>query len=154
GTVDAEEIALRRLVDAAAAVVADGACEDLLGAATAATDRVGDVVDGAGAGRQQHRERGIAVDRAEGGQRAVVPAVAAADGEHLGALLAELARDLLDRAERLRDAYDPVAADDVAQDARTLAGAVPVRARMWIDDDADPRHVSDASRGDARGGEL
>src|SRR6266404_4058763 len=140
-SVHAQQVALGGLVDAAPAVVADDSREDLLGAAAPPADRVRDVVDGAGAQRQEERQRRVAVHRAEAGEGAVVAPVAAADREHLRVLRAELARHVLDRRERLRHAHGTVPAHDLGQPPHALRTAVAVRPGVRIDDDADAGHA-------------
>src|SRR5262249_7805136 len=141
GTVHTEDVALGRLVDPTLTVFSDHAREDLLRAASPPADRVRDVVDRARTQREEERQRVVAVHATEAGERAVIAAVAAADREHLGAALAELARHLLDGGERLRHAHLAAPAHDLGQPAHSLTGTVPVRARVRVDDDADPRHV-------------
>src|SRR2546426_2558474 len=71
GAVHAQQVALGGFVDAAPAIVAYDAGERLLRAAASPADRVRDVVDGAGAERQEERPRRGAGHAAGGGEGAV-----------------------------------------------------------------------------------
>src|SRR5439155_25264352 len=122
--------------------VTDDAGEDLIGPAAAPTDRIRNVVDRAGAERQEERQRFVAVDPPEAGERAVIAPVAATDGEDLRAALLEVARHVLDRGQRLGDPDGAILTDQVGEPPRALASAVAVRPRVRVDDDTAPGHVS------------